>query len=280
MTAVGLFNACDAVVVRYLSSDLHPFVIAFFRSLFGLIVVVPWICTRVDLRASPYRLLHVLRAALKLVSLVLFFAAFASAQLPDVTAIIFTSPIFLMLGAWLFLNERMTPRRGIAIALGFLGMLFVVRPGDGGISLPLLFALGGAILTAIIQLMLKSMSGRDSTDRLVAWNLIAAVPLAVIPAILYWTAPTPVQLLLLMLQGALGALNMTLVTYAMSLADASFVAPLDFLRLPFVAVLAYFAFGQVATAGTWIGAGVILVAVYLIVRTRPLRAAPLAGSDI
>lgn len=267
MLLVALCGAVDAVIVRQVSPDMHPFVIGFTRSLFGLLVVLPWILSRPGMLRSHYTFRHALRAALKLASLVSFFAAFALAPLADVTAIAFTAPIFVTVGAWLFLSEQPRAMRVAAVLVGFVGVLFVVRPGDGGISPGLGFALLGALLTALIQLMLKPMSGRDSTETLVAWNLILTVPIAVVPALWFWTSPTPGQWLLLALQGALGAINMGLVTRAFSLAEASLIVPIDFLRLPIVALLAFLMFGQTVPVATWIGGTVIFLATLMMART-------------
>lgn len=260
MVLVAVAGALDAVIVRLLAREIHPFVIGFTRSLFGLLVVLPWIVTNRSILRSSYRFMHVLRAALKLGSLVAFFAAFALAPLADVTAIAFAAPIFVTLGAWVFLKEQVRGFRVAAAALGFIGVLIVLRPGQGGVSLALGYALLGAGLTAVIQLMLKAMSARDGTETLVAWNLILTVPLAVVPAIWFWTTPTPAQWALLALQGALGAFNMAAVTKAFSLAEASLIAPIDFLRLPLVAGMALIFFGEVVGMNTWIGATVIFVA--------------------
>jgi drug/metabolite transporter (DMT)-like permease len=108
------------------------------------------------------------------------------------------------------------------------------------------------------------MSLRDTTDRLVAWNLLTMVPLALVPAIIFWTTPSLVQLALLIVQGLIGALNMTLVTRVLSLADVSLIAPVDFLRLPLVAALAYLMFGEIPEASVWIGAAVIFGATLLV----------------
>lgn len=253
----------DAVIVRHLGGAVPPMVIAFFRALFGLAVVLPWIVARVDLRASPYRGLHVARAGLKQASLVALFLAFTHAPLADATAMTFTTPIFLTLGAWAFLGERIGRPRMVALLAGFLGILVILRPGGAGFDPWLLCALAGALLTAVIQVILRGMTGRDTPDRLVAWNLLAMAPLGLIGALPFWVTPTPAQLGLLALQGILGALNMTLITRAFSLAEASFLAPFDFLRLPLVAFLAFVFFHEVAPSATWAGAGVIILAVVL-----------------
>lgn len=267
MLGVACINAADAVIVRLLAREVHPFVIAFTRVSFGLLAMLPWILSRRTMLRSQYRILHVLRAALKIGSLVAVFAALAAAPLADVTSIGFAAPLFVTLGAWALLSEKLRPVRLLALGLGFVGVVVVLRPdwtqGMAIVSPALALALLGAVLTAIIQLMLKVMARRDGTDTLVAWNLIVSVPLALIPAIWFWTTPTAVQWGLLALQGALGAINQTAVTRAFQLADASLVAPIDFLRLPLVALLAFSIFGEVAGISTWIGAAFIFVSTLL-----------------
>ena len=272
MMLVSAFSAIDSVLIRYLSADVHPFVMGFTRAFFGLLVVLPWILRRRGILKSHYRFRHVLRAALKLVSLISFFFAFALAPLADVTAIAFTSPIFVTVGAWVFLAEKPRTLRILAVLIGFAGVLVVLRPGqETGIPAGLLFALAGAVLTAAIQLILKPMSGHDPSETLVAWNLIVTVPIAAIPAIFVWSTPSATEWAILAVQGALGALSMFLVTKAFSMAEASLITPFDFLRLPFVAILGYLVFAQTVPATTWIGGTVIFVATLLMAQSARRR---------
>jgi len=271
MVCVAFLNALDAVIVRLLAGEVHAFIIGFFRAMFGLLVMLPWIIGRVDLRASPYRWLHVLRAALKLGSLIALFIAYQRASLPDATAIFFSLPLFVMLGAWLFLDEHIGGAQVAALLVALVGMVIVVRPGGDGFDPALLFALIAAALTASIQLMLKRMARYDTSDRLVAWNLVAMTGLGVVLAAFVWKTPTVLQLTLLLAQGALGAANQTLVTKALQLSDASFVGPLDFLRLPAVALLAWILFGEVAGAATWTGAALICISVVVATRSMGKR---------
>ncbi|MGI9524775.1 MAG: DMT family transporter [Hyphomicrobiaceae bacterium] len=272
MVLVAIFNAVDAVIVRLLSPDVHPFVIGFTRASFGLLVLLPWILNRPTILRSNYILGHVVRAILKLGSLVAFFAAFAVAPLAEVTAIAFAAPIFLTVGAWLFLAERPRSLRIIAVLVGFAGVLIVLRPGSefSGIE-GFLLALLGAVLIAFSHLVLKSMSARDSTETLVAWNLILTVPIAAVPAIIFWENPTSWQWGLLAVQGAMGALNMGLITKAFSLAEASFIAPIDFLRLPIVAGLAFVLFNQSVPMTTWLGGAAIFGASLLMAQSARRR---------
>lgn len=275
MVGVAFLTAVDSVIVRALSPGVHPFVMGFTRALFGLIAFLPFILTRPGILKSHYRARHVLRAALKLAALIAFFAAFARAPLADVTTIAFASPIFVTVGAWVFLGESPRALRIVAAAAGFGGVMLVLEPGRGTVEIGLLFALLGAILTAVIQLILKPMSARDSTETLVAWNLIVTVPIAAVPAALVWTTPTTYEWALLALQGVLGAVAMGLVTRAFSYAEASLLVPIDFLRLPIVAVLGYAFFAQVVPINTWVGGIVIFAATLLMARSARSRRPPL-----
>lgn len=267
MLVAAVLTAFDAVIVRLLAQQVHPFVIVFFRSVFGLMVVMPWIFAGRRKIRSHYRLMHLLRAAMKIVALACFFFAFASAPLADVTAIMFTAPIFLTLGGWVFFGEEYSSGRLIAVLAGFVGVLIVIGPGEGAMSWALIYALIGSAVTAAIQLMLKMMAKHDSTQTLVSWNLVVMVPLAALPAFYFWTTPTPYQLGLLAAQGILGALTMSLMTRALSLADASLIAPLDFVRLPIVAVFAFLFFDELAGIETWIGASLIFLSTLIVARS-------------
>lgn len=268
MLLVAVIGALDAVIVRLVSPSVHPFIIGFTRSLFGFLAFLPWILSHPHILKSQFRFRHVLRAALKLASLVAFFAAYASSALADVTAIAFTTPIFVTLGAWFFLGELPRTLRVIAVVIGFTGVFVVLQPGQhSGVVSGLWLALLGAFLAALIQLILKPMSARDSTQTLVAWNLIITVPLAAIPAWLVWHMPSASEWALLALQGVMGALAMAMATRAFALADASLISPIDFLRLPLVAALAYWVFGQVSDITTWIGGAMIFVATLLMARS-------------
>lgn len=267
LVAVGLAGlgatlaAVDAVIVRQLDGGVHPFVIGFYRAFFGALAVLPVLALRPGVMRSVYPLRqHAVRAGLKLLALVAFFAAFARGPLTDVTAIAFTSPVFVVLGAALTLGEPLGKRRIAALALGFLGALVIVGPTGSGLTLAMGFALLGAVVQAGIQLMLKSMSAGDHVLTLVLWNLFLTVPMALVLALPFWVWPTQAQLMLLALQGVLGALCMTCMTWAFSLADAALVAPVDFLRLPLVALLAWLLFDEIAGAATWVGGAMICAA--------------------
>lgn len=273
MTLVAVGGAVDSVIVRLLAGEIHPFMIGFTRVAFGLLAMLPLIARRPQMLRTQARGAHVLRAVLKLGSLIAGFAAMQAAPLATVTAIGFAAPLFVTLGAWALLSERPGPLRLAGLLLGFVGIVVILAPALGlGEGRALSFALLAAALTAAIQLMLKVMGRNDSAETLVAWNLIVSVPIAAIPAAFFWTTPSGEQWGLLALQGVIGTFSQLGVTRAFQLADASLVAPVDFLRLPFVAALAWLAFAQVPPLTTWIGAALIFGAIVIMAasaRARP-----------
>lgn len=264
--------ASDAVIVRALDGSVHPFVIAFFRALFGVLVVLPFVMMRPQLLKSTHTVRqHAVRALFKLFAMVAFFAAFSMGPLADVTAIAFMSPIFVVLGAALLLRERPGLSMVVAILTGFAGAMIIVGPSPTGFTLAIGLALVGALLQAAIQLILKSMSRGDATSTLVAWNLMLTVPISLVLAVPFFTMPGSRELLLLALQGVVGTSCMGLMTHAMSLAPASIVAPVDFLRLPLVAFGGVALFNETIALTTVAGAVLICLAALIAGRSRRVK---------
>nr|CAD6616961.1 EamA/RhaT family transporter [Rhizobium sp. Khangiran2] len=272
--AIGaaVLAASDAIIVRALDGAVHPFVIAFFRALFGVAVVLPFIVFRPQVLRSTYSLgQHAVRAVFKLFAMVAFFAAFSIGPLADVTAIAFMSPIFVVLGAAVLLKERPGLSMAVAVLVGFCGAMVIVGPSPNGFSLAVGLALLGALLQAAIQLILKSMSRGDATSTLVVWNLLLTVPIALLLAVPFFDMPGNRELALLAIQGIVGTSCMGLMMHAMSLAPASIVAPVDFLRLPLVAFGGAALFNETVALTTVVGAILICLAALMAARSRGVK---------
>jgi drug/metabolite transporter (DMT)-like permease len=260
--------ALDTVLARAVTREVDPIVLVFFRNLFGLLVVLPWLWRlgRAGL-ATAHMGMHIARAAIKIVALILFFWGIGRVALAEATAVAFATPLFTAAGAALLLGESLRRGRLAAILVGFVGVLIVIRPGLVTPGPGALAVLGSTVLLAAIALIAKVLARHDSPTPIVALNLALSAPLALLPALLVWTTPSTQALAIMALQGAMGAFAQFCVIRALSLADASLVTPLDFARLPLVAVLAYFAFGQIPDGWTWTGAAVICLAILLLVRS-------------
>ena len=261
---VSFLGALDGIIVRILSSDIHPFLIVFYRSIFGLIIIIPIFLKERDVFISSYRYLHLFRAFLKILALTSFFLAFKSVSLSDVVSISFITPLLIILGSIMFLKETPTKKHIIFSFIGFIGILIILKPGFSSIPDALYWALIGAILSACIQLILKKMSNKDKPNTLTVWNLLCTVPLAFIPALFFWTTLSFEMFILLTIQGLIGVLNMLFITKAMSMVDISYLAPYDFLRLPIISILAFMMFDEIPSASTLLGALIIFLSGFLI----------------
>ena len=261
---VSFLGALDGIIVRILTNELHPFLIVFYRSVFGLIIIIPIFINNRKVFNSSSKYLHFLRAFLKICALTSFFLAIQSVVLSDVTAITFITPILIILGSICFLKELPNRKHLVSAFIGFLGILIILKPGQNVVPFAIYWAVLGAILSAVIQLILKKMSSKDSSKTLVAWNLLCTVPIAFIPACFFWVIPTFSMFILLSLQGLIGVLNMILITKAMTLSDVSYLAPYDFLRLPIISILAFIFFSETPDITTIIGASIIFLSSFLI----------------
>ena len=248
-------------VVRHMSAGLHPFEIAFFRSFFGLLILAPWLMrSGLGVLRTKRLGLYTLRCALGVATMLMWFTAISMVPLADAVALGFTSPLFVILGAALFLGEVVRGRRLGATLCGFAGALIILRPGSGVLDLGAVLVLLSAVTLAGANLSVKELSRTEPVQAIVTYMVIFMVPLTFIPALLVWQTPTPAQLAELIGLAAVATVGNYAMTRAVAVADASAVMPYDYARLPFAALIGFFVFGETSDAATWIGAGVIAVA--------------------
>ena len=248
-------------VVRHMSAGLHPFEIAFFRSFFGLLILAPWLMrSGLGVLRTKRLGLYTLRCALGVATMLMWFTAISMVPLADAVALGFTSPLFVILGAALFLGEVVRGRRLGVTLCGFAGALIILRPGGGVLDPGAVLVLLSAVTLAGANLSVKELSRTEPVQAIVTYMVIFMVPLTFIPALLVWQTPTPAQLAELAGLAAVATLGNYAMTRAVAVADASAVMPYDYARLPFAALIGFFVFGETSDAATWIGAGVIAVA--------------------
>jgi drug/metabolite transporter (DMT)-like permease len=261
MTLGAIAFAVMSGVIRHLSGELHPFVVAFHRSLFALLWMLPWILRdgrRVLRTGRP--LFYGVRAGFQLVSMMAGFYGVAYMAIADATAISFTGPLFATIGAALILKETVRLRRWCATLVGFAGVLVVVQPGPETFNPVALFVLLGAAANAGSFLAVKSLSRTESPTVIVVFMVIYLVPLSLIPALFVWSWPSWSALPWLVVMGAFGTLGHMAMTRGFAAAEMSVVLPFDYLRLPFAALMAYLCFAEVPDAQTFAGTAIIAAA--------------------
>lgn len=284
MTLAALSFAGMSAVIRELSDEMHPFAVAFYRSLFGLIWMLPWLIQHGGTVLRTRRpLFYALRSSFSLFSMLGSFYGVAYMAIADAIALSFTGPLFATIGAALILHEPVKLRRWTATLVGFLGVLVVVRPGPETFNPIALIVLGGAAAGAGSWLAVKSLSRTEPPNLIVVYMVLYLVPMSLVPALFVWSWPSWHALPWLIVMGAFGTLGHLSMTRGFAAAEASVVMPFDYLRLPFGALMAYVCFAERPDRNTFIGAAIIGVSsIYIAHREAQLsRAAKAArsGSD-
>jgi drug/metabolite transporter (DMT)-like permease len=272
--AAGLTFSLLNTVMRELSLALNPYETQFLRYLFGVIVMVPFVL-RTGLHSYwPKNVAgQFVRGGVHTAALYLWFMALPHITLAETTAIGFTTPIFIMLGAAWFLGERMRWERWVAAAIGLAGVLIVVAPklGGGG-GLFSLVMLASSPVYAGSYLITKTLTRYERPGVIVVWQAISVATLSLPLAALAWTPPTAAQWFSFALCGVLGSTGHYLLTRSFSVADISATQSTKFLELVWASVLGWFAFGDVTSRSTVIGGFVICVSTLWIARREARRA--------
>ncbi len=258
---------------RYLTAQLDPFESQFLRYLCGFLVMLPLVW-RSGLAA--YRPQHIggqfVRGLVHTAALGLWFVALPHISLADMTAIGFTTPIFIMLGAWLFLRESMRWERWLAALVGFCGVLIVVAPGLSGSSGSYsLVMLASAPVFAASFLITKALTRYEKAGVIVLWQSITVTLLSLPLALLHWQAPTPAQWVGYLMCGLLGSGAHYCLTRAYGVADISATQSLKFLDLVWATLMGWLVFSDQPSQSTLIGGLVISASTLWIARRESRR---------
>ncbi len=267
-----LFSVMHASV-RYLSAELHPFEIAFFRNSLALLFFIPLIArNRGILLKRDHIKWHLLRATFNVIAMLIFFYALSITPLAIVQALSFTAPLFTTVLAIFILGERVRFRRWAAITLGFIGVLIIIRPGVQPIELGTLLVLCSASIWALTMVIIKRLSNTDSPLTITAYVTIFLTIMSLIPALLVWKTPMGVQWAWLFFAAVTGTLGQLCLAKAFAFAETTIVLPIDFAKIIWGAVFGYLIFGEYVSAYTWIGAVIIFTgASYVAIRERQLE---------
>lgn len=253
------------------ASHLHDtFEIMLWRSVVGLSVVLALGLATGRLGEIRCRRLgqHFARNLVHFTGQNLWFWALTVIPLAQVFALEFTSPIWVILLSPLFLGERITPARALAAALGFAGILIVARPDFAALNPGVVAAAASAICFATTVILTKALTRGESIVSILFWLTLMQACFGAIGAladgVMQW--PTSASLPWLVLIGLTGVFAHFCLTTALSLASASVVVPVDFARLPVIAVVAMVLYGEPLDGWVLIGGAVIFVANWINIR--------------
>ncbi len=258
MMVAGIMFVAASTTVRLLSADMHIIQIAFFRSAFGIVFMLPWLA-RVGLGAMRTR--HTARYALRgftsVTAMFCWFGALAAMPIADATSVSFATPIFISVAAVLFLREPMRRHRWVGLIAGFCGTLIILRPGFVEINFGALLVLGSALFIAWSSIIVKLVGRDDRPDTIALYQVVYMLPLSLAPALFFWQWPSAEQWFFAALVGLFSTFAQRALTRSYAAADASAVAPFDFLRLPFATAIGFVVFMELPDLWT-LGGGLVI----------------------
>ncbi|HJY75812.1 MAG TPA: DMT family transporter [Burkholderiales bacterium] len=263
MSCAVLAFSFMAVAARELLRHMGAFEILFLRTLVTMVLVSAVVARAgtATLRTRLFRF-HLARALLHLGGQYCWIYAIGALTLATVFAIEFTMPVWVALLATAFLGERMNRGRVVMLVLGLSGVAIIVRPDAGGLHPAALVMVLGSMFYAGNMVMTKRISIADSPLAVLFWMSLTQLPLTFATALPQWTAPQPVDLFWALVIGTGSFVAHYSMTRAMKLGDATLVVPIDFLRLPLIALVGAAFYHEPLQAATFAGAAVIFAGTY------------------
>lgn len=277
----GVLFALLNVFTLIPAQHLNPYVMAFLRYFFGALFLVPFV-----MRLGVYRSLHtrrlplhITRGAIHTAGMMLWFVALPLTTLAEITALGFTGPIFVTIGAALFLSEKVRMRRWMAVIVGFIGAMIIIRPGFGDIHLGVICILISTPIFSASNLISKALARTDSSITIVIWQNIVIVICALPVALWFWQTPALVDIFWFLLAGAAGTLGHICQQRGYQLADITLLQPIGFLSLIWNTMLGYFLFFQKPDVWTFVGAAVIFASALYISHREAVRRAQIKTAN-
>jgi drug/metabolite transporter (DMT)-like permease len=263
MGAAVLSFSLMAIAVRELLKAMGVLEILFLRTLVTFLLVVGTV-PRAGIAPLRTRRLpvHLARALLHLGGQACWMYAIAVLTLATVFAIEFTMPVWVALLATVLLGERMNRGRLVALVLGLAGIAIILRPGMGAFHPAALVMVLGALFFAGNMILTKRLSATDSPLAVIFWMSASQLPITFLAAWPEWVDPGLAQLPWIAVIGAGSFLAHYSMTRAMKLGDATLVVPIDFLRLPLIAVVGALFYDEPLEAAVFVGAAVIFAGTY------------------
>jgi drug/metabolite transporter (DMT)-like permease len=274
-SAAGLIFSMLNALMRLLTLQIDPFQSQFLRYAFGLVVLLPIIWKSGYRAYAPKQIGgQFARGAAHTLGLCLWFIALPQIPLADMTAIGFTGPIFIMIGAYLFFKEPMRWERWLATAIGFGGVLIVVGPKltltQGGSGLYHLVMLASAPIFAASFLLTKALTRYESTGTILVWQSITVSIFSLPLAMYVWQPMNAWQWFGFLLCGALGSAGHYCLTRSFKVADISATQSAKFLDLVWSALMGFLLFSDVPSLST-IAGGVLIASATIWVARRESR---------
>ena len=261
-------------MAKYLTREYHPLQVVWGRYFFQAVLILPFIWRRGLRRsfATNRPKLQIGRALLISLITFTFFTTLRYLPMVDAQAISFTMPLILTAIAFFFLGEKVGPRRWAAVAVGFFGVLLIIRPTGDSMHWAAILCLGCALLNACFHLMTRTLAKHDRPEVGIVYAGFVGAAIFTLTVPWVWQTPDAGSFALLASMGVLGALGHYCLSQAYVYTRASVIAPYVYVQMVWVALFGFTLFGDVPEMSTVLGTAVVIVAgIYIFYRERKLK---------
>jgi drug/metabolite transporter (DMT)-like permease len=260
LAAVAVLPVMDGFA-KALTTRYPVLEVAWARFFFAFLVLLPFVARQPgrELMRPPRLALQLLRSVCQVLAVSLFFLTLSHLPLADTLAICFLYPLITVALAGLLLGEAVGPRRWLAVLVGFLGAMIIIRPGLGVFQPAALMGLATSLVFAVFIILTRKLAGSAPPAVILIWGTLVGAVLTTALLPLVWVPPTVADLLAMLAVGGIGALGHLLLLKAYELAPASLLSPLGYAEIIGAALVGWVAFGDFPDAATWLGIAVISV---------------------
>ena len=264
----GLFFTVMMALIKDAGEQISVFQILFVRQLTMTLAVSPVLVKNApEIFYTHHLRLHAARVILALVAMTAGFTAVIYLPLAEVTALTFAKSIFVTLFAVWFLAETANRTRWLAVLLGFVGVLVMVKPGAAGLNIYALLAVLSAASAAGVMVLIRRIAQTDRPTTILAYQAIFVGVVAAFPAFYFWVPPSPLEWAMMIAIGLLSVVGQYCNIQAFKAGEASAIAPMDYSRLIYATLIGWWIFAELPNPTTVAGAALIVVASVITMRS-------------
>ena len=267
----SLMFASMGVAVRYSSAELPFEMNVFLRSGFGLLFLMPWVIKFGIRNLATQRFRgHLFRCLAGLSAMYCFFFAIANLHLAEAVLLNYSSPLFIAVIALVWLGEKPTRKLVVAIATGFIGLCFILKPGMAIFQEAAWIGLLSAVLAALAMVSIRNLSRTEPTIRIVFYFTLISTLVSLIPLYWFWQTPQPLTLAVMACAGLTACFGQLLLTYSYTLAPAAQVGPFTYTSVVFAAIYGWVFWAEIPDVYTLIGGLLVITAGSMTLQRRSL----------
>lgn len=255
----SLISVLMTSLIKHVGQSIPVVEILFLRQILVLVIISPVILKNIDtvFKTKVFRF-HILRGSISVIAMLTGFTAVVYLPLAEVTAISFARTLFTTILAIFFLKEVVGIRRWSSVIVGFIGVLIIVRPEPGNINAYALLAIASAFFVSNINILMRKLSQIENPSTIMAYQSIIVILAMSGPAIYLWVTPTWDEAFFIVVIGCLMSLMQWVFIQAFKVGEAAAIAPMEYSRLVYAAVIGIVFFAEIPTLWTLTGAGIIM----------------------